>query len=711
MTSLTPTWRHAARPRPSVHVQPHGKAVNALAFTPDGAHLVSASEDGTVRVLRASDGAEVGQLLGHRGPVNRLALAPDGATLFTAGDDGRVLAWDLAPARGRSRDRPVTGSFFECLAAMKGGHHHLRDVAAGPRVVVGASENRNVYVWDAATGVLLRELRGHAEKLSAVALSPDERTAISVSLDHETCVWDVASGASRGLFYGEKSHVFYVAGMYFPLPNRTGHGHEAPPRYFRFLRDGRMVSAGDALLVWDTARKAELARVDTGWGFDGLDVLERDGAPIRVATGSSHVAVYEVDGEGDATRLRRVYKGPGPGGHVKAVALSPDGAWVASANDKGAVVIAAAAQGDAAAAGHVDRVHNVAIDVHSGRVATGDFDATTCLWSLTDGAHVATLDVHPSSGERRLAFAPDGHRLVTVGDAPRLHVWDARTGAAVRSVQWPEASGRDPGVATFAVGARAERAVVAPTRGPLTVWPLDGGEPFALEGESAITSELTWDGADRYAVMLGYYGPPGDDDYGRSVSHLECWDLVDKKRVWVVDATKDGSFGAPLRVAGRVYAGTGEEDRIGAYDVRTGALLATFEPLGYLADGAVTPTGEAVFLISREDDDGYKHHVWHVDPERSALTAAHDLGRGYHRSALAPCGTLLAGAIDAELTIFALDAAAPRTVGTYAADEPITGVACARHGHDVHVVAGLASGRALAFQLNHPVTPAVRAAR
>lgn len=65
-----------------------------LRFSPDGKHLVSGHEDGTVRIWDAATGRKVGDLAGHVGPVYGVTfLGP--AWLATCGKDGTVRLWKV----------------------------------------------------------------------------------------------------------------------------------------------------------------------------------------------------------------------------------------------------------------------------------------------------------------------------------------------------------------------------------------------------------------------------------------------------------------------------------------------------------------------------------------------------------------------------------------------------------------------------------------
>ena len=71
-------------------------AVYAAAFSPDGARIVSGSDDNTVRVWDAASGAELLVLRGHESPIDAAAFSPDGARILSESGDGTVRVWDAA---------------------------------------------------------------------------------------------------------------------------------------------------------------------------------------------------------------------------------------------------------------------------------------------------------------------------------------------------------------------------------------------------------------------------------------------------------------------------------------------------------------------------------------------------------------------------------------------------------------------------------------
>jgi WD40 repeat protein len=81
-------WPVAERKRSKKHIQD-------AAFTPDGKHLITVSNEATAILWETAKWTEVREFAWNIGPLKSIAVAPDGGRAVCASDRGRVVVWDL----------------------------------------------------------------------------------------------------------------------------------------------------------------------------------------------------------------------------------------------------------------------------------------------------------------------------------------------------------------------------------------------------------------------------------------------------------------------------------------------------------------------------------------------------------------------------------------------------------------------------------------
>jgi WD40 repeat protein len=62
-------------------------------FSPDGTQVVSASDNGTLKLWWVSDGQLIKSFEGHSGPVTSANFSPDGTLVVSASWDNTVKLW------------------------------------------------------------------------------------------------------------------------------------------------------------------------------------------------------------------------------------------------------------------------------------------------------------------------------------------------------------------------------------------------------------------------------------------------------------------------------------------------------------------------------------------------------------------------------------------------------------------------------------------
>lgn len=176
----------------------HAKGVTSLAFTPDGARLVSGSGDGTARVWDTVTGECVAQLGSEEAVVAaaKAAAAAEAAANATAKGGADNKGGETASASAAASS--LAAGAAARVAAETGSHTEgINCVAVSPDgfTIGTASDDSTAKLWDAATGALLRTLRGHGHYVFSIAFSPRAALALTGSFDETVRLWCSRSGA------------------------------------------------------------------------------------------------------------------------------------------------------------------------------------------------------------------------------------------------------------------------------------------------------------------------------------------------------------------------------------------------------------------------------------------------------------------------------------------------------------------------------------
>ncbi|MBE8971018.1 hypothetical protein IQ277_33905 [Nostocales cyanobacterium LEGE 12452] len=186
--SLTPAGGRLLRT-----LKGHSYWVNAVAVTPNGQQVISASVDNTLKVWNLATGEEQFTLKGHSNSVNAVAVTPNGQQVISASRDKTLKVWNLA-----------TG---EEQFTLKGHSYWVNAVAVTPngQQVISASSDKTLKVWNLATGEEQFTLKGHSYWVNAVAVTPNGQQVISASYDNTLKVWNLVTGEIIATFTGEGS--------------------------------------------------------------------------------------------------------------------------------------------------------------------------------------------------------------------------------------------------------------------------------------------------------------------------------------------------------------------------------------------------------------------------------------------------------------------------------------------------------------------------
>jgi WD40 repeat protein len=524
-------WSAAEAREHSVLTLGHG--VEVLEFSPDGRWLLTASgydlfaKGRSATIWRVDGGAPAHELV-HGGPVTAARFFRDGTRVATSSQDGTVRIWSVEAGQERLR-LSVAGEALD--VAVNGD---------GTRLAVGSTDR--VGVWDVGSAREIWTSPPQAQEVGLVVFSADGQFLASGGYDDTARVWHAATGALLASFPHDKAifdAVFSADGRFlatasadatarvFDLTNRreiqrvshttpvfrirASRGerqlatvsqdgrislwvppwhvggdltHDGPISALSFSRSGRYVATASAdadadntARVWDVASRREVARLRHG---DGVHAVAFSPDERYVATGSDDDSgrVLDLRTGKELPRLRH-------DGDVREVAFSPDGRMLATASfDNTARAFIVETGRELSRVVHDQTVWSVAFSANGQSVASGDATGAVKVWTAGTGAVGLTLDLGESLN--KVIFAPDGRRLLAVGDG--AVIWDAHTGAQLLRV-CVECKGVESGIVTAAFAPDGQTFATGGLDGRARVWRAADGQLLAeLRHEATVMS-------------------------------------------------------------------------------------------------------------------------------------------------------------------------------------------------------------------------------
>lgn len=271
--------------------QTHHERVNAVAFSPDGERILTATEDGIAKLWKSGNGSVIETLSHGSQDVNTAAFSPDGQLLATGGKDGAVRVWH--------------GTTGQELAVFE----HIGMVFSvafspdGTQIVAGYGDG-TARLWHIASGENIVTFKD-GDRVHVVRFTPDGQSIVTGNRAGPLQLWDAVSGVELTLpDYGHVSNIV-------------------------FSPDGKsVVTASDSIVrVQKASSGTTLFAVNHEKSVDAV-AFSADSQYVASASLDGKVRVWNASlGEPIATFTHE--------GGASAVAFSPDGQRIVTAGQDG----------------------------------------------------------------------------------------------------------------------------------------------------------------------------------------------------------------------------------------------------------------------------------------------------------------------------------------------------------------------------------------
>jgi len=446
--------------------------INSVQFSPDGRSLVAAFGRAIRLWTLQPDPRNASRvdLGGHGGEVNWVTFSPDGLHIASASDDGTIRIWNAVSGQSTVQPLPVHDSVVRSVA-----------VSHDDAFIVSGSEDKSVRVWNTRTGDgTYLPLCGHTEPVSSASISPDGRLIASALA--ETLAEVEAQAKAKALAQWQAQGQVKAQAKAQAKANEAALGTELGKTWANARADPSATTQAKAQMVAQAWAQAE-AKAEAGLlAYRRWPQVEKQAELLMKAEAKARQAAAAQAEEVQRTCIIRLWdtqSGTAVGkplrGHsscVMAVSFSHHGRWLASASGDKTVQIWDVATQQALAVGPLRcqrGANTVAFSPDDGLVAAGDDSGRIYLWRTDTGkkAHElfeaessSVLSLQWMNAYRRgldppdvsdtrvwsVAFSSDGARIVSGGYENAARIWDIKAGQCililrgytgnVRSVAW-----------------------------------------------------------------------------------------------------------------------------------------------------------------------------------------------------------------------------------------------------------------------------------
>lgn len=363
---------------------------------------------------------------GHTAAARKAVFSPDGRLLVTCGEDGRMIVWDFA-----TRQR---------LATLADNGGWVNSVAFSPdgKCFAAAGAGNTIEVWDAARLEKTTVLHGHSSTVEVVSFSRDGRWLGSISgspggrtIIWDTRTWEKACELPPSMMWGDlnwsaNGKQLLIGAEVWDLQTRKRIGELDPQAAFCAISwDQRFLAGIDpsgAVSFYETARmwsegRATLISTQRVHHYHGRAVAISPDERL-VASAAEDIVLWDAATQTKLVRMKYTAQ-------VWSLAFSPDGQWLVSTHDDGAVLLWSVAERELAASfnGHSASIHSTAFSPDGSHLASASEDRSVIIWDVLNNKKEAILSGH-TDRVTAVAYSRDGMSLASADMDSNIFIWD-----------------------------------------------------------------------------------------------------------------------------------------------------------------------------------------------------------------------------------------------------------------------------------------------
>lgn len=419
----------------------HIDEVNTAFFNHDGTRIVSASDDGTIRVWNTENGLELFKLDASAGFVTCASFSPNSEQIVAGYKDCNVRIWDVKTRSVIKVLKGHTGNILSCSYSHNGKY-----------IVSSAGGDNAIRLWDAYSGKILRIITGYTDVHNSLSFSPDDKYIVSAGgMDNHIRIWDLATGKEVKKMPSNSIYAvsFSNDGRYIVASSsgnnnsqiwdiQTGHkvlslqGHYDYVNHSSFCPQDKYLASGSSdnrIIIWDVKQGKQIRELIGHTSKVNSVSFDFNGNRLASASSDKTIRMWDLYESTESTIIK------GEHGYISCADINPNGDMIiSSSRSNGVLHVWDKESGKEIRTlnGHTGFVFTVAFSPNGERILSAAMDNTIRLWSAKDGTLIQTYKC--GNHIKGIAcFSPD-EKLIAFGDGTVLKIIDVQSGKLLKEL-------------------------------------------------------------------------------------------------------------------------------------------------------------------------------------------------------------------------------------------------------------------------------------
>jgi len=414
----------------------HTERINAAAFSPDGKHITTVSEDHTIKIWDLKSGFLVADLQAPDGEPKKILYSPDG-TYFVILCKGKIDIWDAATAEFvRQLSTPDSLDIYNIRFGANSKNLLLTHLVGASQFLV----YEPTQLWNIETGAMIHDFKGASS--SPGSISPDGKLHANCVEDDKINIWSLETGeliaeieenANTVCFSSDGksliSYNFTDIKIWDLKENSLLHSFALGElNVYMSLSPGKKFMAGGSagydkpVLIWDVESEKKIYEIKGLPGAVDSVVFNSEETILMVFT-NKEISAWNTQ------TWKKIYSIIKPDG-TEAVYLSPDKKRIILAGKKGEVRNAENGILLTQLAKGFDYPYSLscaAYDNINSKVVSAFVDGFLLLWDINTGKNDYPL-TGATGGIYNITQSPDANYIIPLTGSNKVTVLNTTTG-------------------------------------------------------------------------------------------------------------------------------------------------------------------------------------------------------------------------------------------------------------------------------------------